>query len=186
MPVGEVGADAGRRIERRYAGAARAAALDQDALRHQLDFHLAGGDLLLARGRRARPHRKRGDQLLHLLVLGEDLPARRPGIAERIADEGELLRALVAQREDQARREAVADAETGDGDGRAVGDVRDGLLRRGNDLVHGRSLERIGYARLALARRARIHHVDRLARRVREQPVDRAPVDAFVLRRRSQ
>src|SRR5262249_54033665 len=43
----EVGADAGRRIERRYAGAAGAAALDEDALWHQLDLHFSGSDLLL-------------------------------------------------------------------------------------------------------------------------------------------
>jgi hypothetical protein len=62
------------------------------------------------------------------MVLGEDLPARGTRIAERIADDRELLRALLAQGEDEARREAVADAEAGDGDRRAGLDVGDGFF----------------------------------------------------------
>src|SRR5439155_7562899 len=132
----EVGVDAGGRVERRNPGAARAAAFDQDALGDQLDLHLAGGDLLLAGGRRAGSHGERRDQLLHLVVLGEDLAAGRSGVTERVADEREVFRLLIAQGADQGRREAMRDAETGDGHRRPVGDVRDGLLGRSNDLVH--------------------------------------------------
>ena len=127
-PLHEIGADARRRIKRRDAGSARAAALDQDALRHQLDLHRPRCDLLLARGRCARPHRERGHQLLHLFVLGEDLAARGPRIAQRITHESEVLSALLAQRDDQAVREAVPDAEAGDGDRRSIGNVRDRFL----------------------------------------------------------
>src|SRR5262249_29207312 len=114
-----------------------AAALDQDALWYELDFHLAGGDLLLAGGRRAGAHRERRDQLLHLVVLGQDLTAGRAGVAERVAHERQGFRVLIAERADQRRREPMGDAEPGNGDRRAVGYVPDGLLGRGNDLVHG-------------------------------------------------
>src|SRR5206468_11667378 len=84
LPSGrEIGVHAGRRVERGDPGAAGAAALDQDALRDQLDLHLAGGDLLLAGGRRAGPHGERRDQLLYLVVLGEDLAAGRAGVTDR-------------------------------------------------------------------------------------------------------
>ncbi len=85
---------------------------------------------------RARPHGERGDQLLHLVVLGEDLATGRPRITEGVADEGEVFRFLIAQGADQARRKTVRDPETGDGDRRSVGDVRDGLRGRCQDLVH--------------------------------------------------
>jgi len=132
----QVGIDTGRRVERRDAGAARAAALDQDALRYELDLHLAGGDLLLARGRRARAYRERGDQLLHLVVLGEDLAARGAGVAERVTDERQVLRVPIAQGADQGGGEAMRHTEPGDRDGRTVGNVGDSLLGRSDDLVH--------------------------------------------------
>jgi hypothetical protein len=65
-----------------------------------------------------------------LVILREDLAAGRPGVTEGVADEGELLRALIAQGADQARRKPVRDTEPGDGDRRSVGDVRDGLVGR--------------------------------------------------------
>ena len=65
-----------------------------------------------------------------LVILREDLAAGRPGVTEGVADEGELLRALIAQGADQARRKPVRDTEPSDGDRRTVGDVRDGLLGR--------------------------------------------------------
>src|SRR5262249_22323017 len=130
----QIGVDAGRRVERRDPRAAGPAALDQDALGYQLDLHLAGGDLLLAGGRRARPHGERGDQLLDLIVLGQDLAASGSGVTERVADEREVLRVLVTQGADQSRREPVRNAEPGDGHRRAVGDVADGLFGRGNHL----------------------------------------------------
>src|SRR5262249_24173302 len=116
-----------------------------DTLRHQFHLHFAFGYLFLARRRRAGSDRERGDQLLHLLVLRKDLAARRARIAQGIADKGKLLRALFAQGEDQAVRDSVTHAETGDGDGRPVLDIRDGLFRRCDNLVHGRSLEKIKY-----------------------------------------
>ena len=126
----EVGVDACRRVERRYPGAARAAALDEDPLGDELHLHRAGGDLLLACGRSARPHGERRDQLLHLVVLREDLATGRPRVTEGVADEGEVFRALIAQGADQARGKPVRDTEPGDGHRRPVGDVRDGLLGR--------------------------------------------------------
>ena len=69
--------------------------------------------------------------------LGEDLAASGPGVTEGVADEGQVLRALIAQGADQGGRKAVRDTEPGDGHRRSVGDVRDGLLGRGEDFVHG-------------------------------------------------
>jgi len=118
-------------------GAAGAAALDEDPLGDQLDLHLSGRDLLLTRGRSARAYGERRDQLLDLVVLGEDLTPGRAGITERVADERELLRALITQRADQGRRKAVRDTEAGDGNRGSVRNVRNGLLGRFDDLVHG-------------------------------------------------
>ena len=132
----QIGPDAGRRIEGRYARAARTTAFYQDALRHELDRHLAGANLLFAGRRRARSHGKRRDQLLDLLVLGKHLAALGARIPERITHETQFFGALVAQRAQEARRETMADAESRDCYRRAIRNIRNRFLRRINYLIH--------------------------------------------------
>ena len=104
----------------RQSCSARAAALDQDALRHQFDFQRAIVDLLFARGGRAGAHGECDDDFLHLLVLGKDLPARGARVAQRIGHDSEIFRAFVAQRHDQRSGKTMRNAKARDGDRGAV------------------------------------------------------------------
>jgi hypothetical protein len=73
--------------------------------------------------------RERRNQLLHLFVLCQDLAAYCAWVAQRIADQSEVFRALVTQCDDEARRKTMRHAEARYGDRGAVADIRDRILR---------------------------------------------------------
>ena len=122
--LGHHRADAAGGVERRDADAAGAQPLGERALRGQLDLDLAAEVL--------------PGELLVLTDVGADDaadPARREQQAEPPAVDAavvrhdlEIRRGAVEQRADQHDRHAVQ-AEAADGEGRAVGDVRDRLAR---------------------------------------------------------
>ena len=152
LAVGQLAAIAHRREERPEAGRRGAHALDHDALRHALQFDLAGAVHLGERGRtrlrRVGRARERADQLAH--AAGQE-QLRQPGrpVAAVVVDHREVARALVEQRAQQlggnARGAEAAHQQRG-----AIGHVFHGVGQRGHGLVeHGAIL--IGRQRLTLA-----------------------------------
>ena len=132
LALGDVGADAGLGEEGRNAGAARAHALGQRALRVELDLQLAGEELL--REQLVLAH-IRGD---HLLDLPRFEQQAEPGAVDAgiVRHAGQVLHAGVAQRLDQGFRHA-AQAEPAGHDHHAV--LQDAVERRlgvGIDLFH--------------------------------------------------
>ena len=138
--LGEIGADTGCGVERRYPCPARAAAFDKNALRHQFNFNFATDDLVFSGGGHTGAHRKRGNQFAHLFVLGQHLATQFAGCAHRVADEAEIFGTLVAQGGDQAEGESVADTEAAESDGGAVLQVSNGFGRGGKYFIHGKSV----------------------------------------------
>ena len=72
----------------------RAHALDQDALRHQLDLDVARLDLVVGRRAHARPRRERHDQLADLSAGDQQHAAQLADGAQPVADQGQILDAL--------------------------------------------------------------------------------------------
>jgi len=71
-----------------------------------------------------------------LVAVREQVRRGEARLPQPVAVDRQPGRALIAQRDDQARREPVRDAETRDPDRRAVPDVRDGRRGRRHQLVH--------------------------------------------------
>ena len=133
-------ADAGRGVEGGHASAGGAHALDEDALRDQLDLDLASLDLLVGRHADAWSRREGHDQFADLPVFDEQHPAQLADGAEAIADDGQVLGVLFSRRNQQADGEAIARPEARDGHRRPILHVGDGLFRAADDLIsHGGS-----------------------------------------------
>ena len=99
---------------------------------------VAGVDLLVGGGARARPPGEGGDEPADLARGDEQHRAELPDGAEAVGDEGEVLDVLLFGGDQQADREAVAGAESGDGDGGAILEVGEGLFGTADDLIsHG-------------------------------------------------
>ena len=109
--------------------------LRERTLRVQLHLDLAGEEHLLEDLVLADVGRH---HLLHLPVLQQERDAEVVG-AGVVAHDGQVLRSLLAQRGDEVLGDP-AQAETGDHDGRAVGDVAHRLRRIPDHLVHGNTL----------------------------------------------
>ena len=129
--LGDLGARAGDRVERRDARAPGAQLLRERALRGQLDLELAGQVLPL--------------ELLVLPDVGRDHPAD-PLVAQQdaqapvvdaavVGHDLEAAHAAQVQLADQHARDA-AQPEPAHGERRAVRDVRHGVRGAGHDLVH--------------------------------------------------
>ena len=128
LPFGDLGPDAGRRVEAADPGAPGAAALGQRPLRDQLDLQLARQVLLLEDLVLADVAR---DHLLDLLRRQQDAQSL-VGRAAVVGDDRQPLDALAVQRGDQVLG-VPAQAEPADDQRRAVVDVGDGGVGR---LVH--------------------------------------------------
>eukprot|EP00053_Salpingoeca_punica_P009774 m.88012 g.88012 ORF g.88012 m.88012 type:complete len:585 (-) comp15157_c0_seq1:214-1968(-) len=121
-------AEGGRGEEGRDAGAARADALGECALRRELDLQLAGQVLALKLGVLADVRRNhaldlaRADQLAEAEVVDAGV----------VADGGQALDATVAQGRDEVLGDA-AETEAAHEDAGAVLDALEGLLRRAAD-----------------------------------------------------
>jgi hypothetical protein len=134
---GQAGADRGGRVERRDAGPAGPHPLDERALGYQFERHLSRPDLAFGLRHHARPGREARYQVTDLVAVGQQVRGRETRLAQPVAVDREPARSLLAQRDDQAGREAVGDAEARDADGRAILDVRHRGSRRSHQLVHG-------------------------------------------------
>ena len=131
LPFGDEGAVAGRREEAADARAARADALGERALRHQLDLDLAGEELPL--------------ELLVLADVGRDHLPDLPRLQQNadaevvdagvVADDGEACRAARVQRANEVFGDA-AQAEAAHHDRRAVGDLGHCLPDGRSNFVH--------------------------------------------------
>ena len=118
------GADAGRRQHAAEAAAAGADALDEGALRDQLDRDLVAQHLLLRF--RIEPD-MRADHARHLRAV-EQLADALAGRGRVIADQGKVRLLLAHQFVEQALRRADGH-EAADHDARAVRDHRNGFFR---------------------------------------------------------
>ncbi len=128
--VGDLGADAGRGVERGDPGAAGAQALGQRALRDQLDLELAGEELALELLVLTDVRRRHAGD-----ALGLQQDAEAPVVdAAVVRHDRQPGHALVEQRVDQHGRDP-AEPEPSDRQGRAVADVRHGLRRGPDHLV---------------------------------------------------
>ena len=119
LALGQLGAEADRRVERRDAGAARADALGERALRHHLELDLAGHPARLERrGLLVVPARRRADHLAHRSV-GDQLMGQRIAVRRRVDHQREVFRSAFAQSANELVGKARA-AEARDEDRRAV------------------------------------------------------------------
>jgi hypothetical protein len=125
-------ADAGRRVEAAYARAARANALRERPLGHELDLELAGEELPLELAVLADVSR---NHLADLFGL-EDRTQTEVVDARVVADDSQPLRPLRQQRGEQVLG-ITAHTEPANHDRRAIGDLRDGLGGRHDHFVHG-------------------------------------------------
>ena len=143
--LGEFGADRGRRVEGRDAGAGGAHALGQGALRHQLGldqplFVIFGQrEFLRGAGRRG----ERADDLRDLVVADQPFHRRRVrrhrrAAARPVRDAGQPLRALFGERLVKIDRHAD-DGEAAEPDHRPVRNVAHGIGEAGENLVPGHS-----------------------------------------------
>ncbi len=124
-------AGAGRRVERRDAGAARAQALGERALRRELDLELAREVLpleLLVLADVARDH-------LRDLLVPEQRPEPEVVDPAVVRHDGEALGAELAQRADAVLGDS-AEPEAAREERRAVGDVAHRVERGRDYLVH--------------------------------------------------
>ena len=136
LAFGDRRAEAGRRVERRDAGAGGADALGQRSLRIQLQLHGAGEHHLLESlvfadvATDVLPHLAVADQHTQAEIVHSDV----------VRDGGEVLDARASDGGDQVLRYA-AQPEAAEHDHGAVVDVADGLLSIRYDLIHDFRLE---------------------------------------------
>jgi hypothetical protein len=97
-------------------------------LRHHLELDLAGADLRGDRRRCGRQHGVRADQLPDLMQFGEDLQRGRAA-GRRVADDGQVLHAPLAQGEEQVGRPGLRWPKGLHQDRRSVHQVIDRLER---------------------------------------------------------
>ena len=132
-------AEAGRAEKRADAGASRADALGQVALRHQFQLQLAG-TVQAVEHLAVGLARKAADDLAHAAGLQQRGQAH-VGVAGVVVDDGEVLRAL----SDEAVDEFVGNAgraEAADQDGGPVLDAGQGVGDRWSDLVDHEKVSR--------------------------------------------
>src|SRR5262249_29420705 len=90
LALGDRRTDAGRCVEGGDSGPSGSHALDERALRYQLELDLARADLLRKRRPLDRVDRVRADESPDLVLLGERLQGERPD-TRAVADQREIL-----------------------------------------------------------------------------------------------